>query len=57
MLMGMIIMFILMCAGLGTVAWLAWSRLGAHLKGNEEAVTAITKHVLIPLMGKKRTEE
>jgi len=57
MLMGMIIMFILMCAVLGTVAWLAWSRLGAHLKDNEEAVTAVTRHVLIPLMGKKKAEE
>lgn len=39
------------------LAWFIWHRIGQHLQENEEAVAALTKHFLVPLMGKKKPPE
>jgi hypothetical protein len=56
MLFGMFLMFMLLAAGAGALTWFIWLRLGDHLKENEEGVRALTKHLLVPLMGKKAAE-
>jgi hypothetical protein len=53
MFLGMFVMFILMMAGGGGLAWLIWRRLAGHLKENPEAVAALTTHLFLPLLGKK----
>lgn len=49
-------MFIIETGYLGVLAWLAWNRLAAHLKENPKAVSALTNHVFIPLLGKKNQQ-
>jgi hypothetical protein len=39
--------------GLGVVLFIAGRRLAEHLKGDAEAVAAVTRHVMIPLLGRK----
>jgi len=39
--------------GLGMVPFIVGRRLADHLKGDSEAVAAVTRHVLIPLLGRK----
>ena len=39
--------------GFGTVLFIAGRRLADHLKGDAEAVAAVTRHVMIPLLGRK----
>jgi len=39
--------------GLGAVLFIAGRRLAEHLKGDSEAVAAVTRHVMIPLLGRK----
>lgn len=56
MLFGMFLAFLLMASALGAVAYFAWLRLGAHLKDNEEGVEALSKHLLVPLIGRKEKE-
>ena len=40
------------------VALAAWGlrRIVRHLQGNPEAVQAVTEHVLVPLLGRKKPE-
>jgi hypothetical protein len=61
MLFGMFLMFVLMMAATGALLWLAWRRMGEHLRGNPQAVaeltSALTTHVFVPLMGKKKQPE
>jgi hypothetical protein len=57
MLLGMFLMFLMMSAAGAAVLWLVWCRLGDHLKQNDEAVSALTRHLLIPLLGKKEKPE
>ena len=54
MLLGMALMFLLMIAAQGALAWLLWRRIAAYLQGNEEAVAALTKHLFMPLLGRKQ---
>jgi hypothetical protein len=35
---------------------LAFRRVASHLRGNAEAVQAVTQHVLVPLFGRKRDD-
>jgi hypothetical protein len=35
---------------------LAFRRVARHLQGHPEAMRAVTEHVLVPLLGKKRDE-
>lgn len=53
MFFGMFLMFVVMTAGEGVVAWLIWRRLAEHMKGNPEAVAALTTHLFVPLLGRK----
>ncbi len=53
MLLGMFIMFVVMAGGAGIVTWLVWLRLAEHLKENHEAVSALTTHLFVPLLGRK----
>jgi len=39
--------------GMGVVLFIAGRRLAEHLKGDAEAVAAVTRHVIIPLLGRK----
>ncbi len=38
---------------LGAVLFIAGRRLAEHLRGDAEAVAAVTRHVLIPLLARK----
>jgi hypothetical protein len=53
MLLGMFIMFVAMSGGAGIIIWLVWRRMAEHLKGNEEGVQALTRHLFVPLIGQK----
>jgi hypothetical protein len=57
MLFGMFLMFLLLTAGGGALMWLTWRRMAGHLKGNEEAVSALTKHLFVPLLGGQDTPQ
>ncbi len=49
--------FLLTTAGYGALLWWACRRISRHLRGNPEAVKAVTEHVLIPLLGRRAVEE
>ena len=36
-----------------SLMWLACRRVVRHLRGNPEAVKAVTEHVLLPMLGRK----
>jgi len=36
-----------------SLMWLACRRVVHHLRGNPEAVKAVTEHVLLPMLGRK----
>ena len=38
-----------------SLMWLACRRVVHHLRGNPEAVKAVTEHVLLPMLGRKPT--
>ncbi len=52
-----ILTFLLTTALYGALLWLAVRRILRHLQGNEEAVKAVTDHVLIPLLGRRPEDE
>jgi hypothetical protein len=37
-------------AGIGTLVWLGWRRVRAHLKAHPEAARALTDHLITPLL-------
>ncbi|HTU92890.1 MAG TPA: hypothetical protein VMF69_22610 [Gemmataceae bacterium] len=49
--------FLLTTAAYGALLWLACRRVLRHLKGNPEAVKAVTDHVLIPLLGRRPDDD
>ncbi len=51
---GMFLMFVLMMGCLGLLGWFIWVRLGSHLRENPQGVTALSEHLFLPLMGKKK---
>jgi len=53
----MFLMFVLMAVGEGVVVWLAFARVSRHLQGNPDGVKAVSEHVLIPLLGRRRAED
>jgi hypothetical protein len=57
MLLGMFLMFLLIVAAEGGITWLIWRRMAEYLRGNEAAVSALTTHLFVPLLGKKRPSE
>lgn len=54
MILGMILMFVIETGCLVVAAWLIWKRLAAYLKDNPEGVAALTTHLFIPLLGKRK---
>ncbi len=56
MLFGTLFGFLLTIAGCGFLLWLGWRRIINHLKEDNEATEAFTKHVLIPVFGRKKSE-
>ena len=54
MLFGMLTMFVIETGCLGVIAWLLWRKLAAHLRDSPEGVAALTTHLFIPLLGKKK---
>ncbi len=57
MLLGMALMFIMETGILAIIAWYAWRRIAAHLKENENGVAALTTHLFLPLLGKRKEGE
>jgi hypothetical protein len=49
--------FVLTVAGCGVIAWLACRRIARHLQGNADGVKAVTDHILLPLLTRKREPE
>ena len=45
--------FILTTALYGCLLFLACRRVARHLQGNQEAVKAVTEHVLVPVLGRQ----
>ena len=54
MLFGMCLMFLLTTGGYGFLLWLACRRIMEHLKGDPQATEAFTRHVLVPLFGRRK---
>ncbi len=48
--------FILTTVLYGCLLFLACRRVARHLQGNQEAVKAVTEHVLVPVLG-RQTEQ
>jgi hypothetical protein len=51
--MTILLTFILTTAGWGALLALALRRVAMHLKDNPEGVEAISKHVLVPILGRR----
>ena len=49
--------FILTTCLYGCVLLLACRRVARHLRGNQEAVKAVTEHVLLPVFGRQDEQE
>ena len=47
------ITFVLTTGVFVSLIWLACRRVVHHLRGNPEAVKAVTEHVLLPMLGRK----
>jgi hypothetical protein len=47
------ITFILTTSVYASLMWLACRRVVHHLRGNPEAVKAVTEHVLLPMLGRE----
>jgi hypothetical protein len=45
--------FVLTTALYGSLLFLAFRRVAAHLQGNAEATKSVVEHVVIPLLGRK----
>ena len=41
----------------GALGWIAIRRVVKHLRGNEVGMRAVVEHVLLPMLGKERTDE
>lgn len=52
-----ILTFLLTTALYGTLLYLACRRVSRHLQGNEQAIEAVTTHVLLPLLGRRPQDE
>jgi hypothetical protein len=48
-----IMTFILSVAVCACLVWRAGRRVAHHLRGNPEAVNAVTEHVLLPMLGRQ----
>jgi hypothetical protein len=57
-LMGMLLSFGLLVLAEGLLVFLLWRRLAIHLRENPKAVTALTTHLLVPLLrlAKKKSD-
>jgi hypothetical protein len=53
MYLGMFLGAVLVAAVEGVLLWCVWRRLAEHLTENPEAVSALTNHLFVPLMGRK----
>jgi hypothetical protein len=51
--MTIILTFLLTTVALGALGFLALRRVAIHLKENPEGIEAVSKHVLLPLLGRK----
>jgi hypothetical protein len=49
--------FILTTSLYGYLLFLACRRVARHLEGNQEAVKAVTEHVLMPVFGRKAEQK
>jgi len=52
MLFGMVLTFVLMMSALGILAAWLGRRIVVHLKDNPVAVSALTEHLIVPILGK-----
>jgi hypothetical protein len=51
-----VLTFILTSCMYGCLLFLACRRVARHLQGNQEAVKAVTEHVLLPMFGRQAEE-
>jgi len=49
--------FILTTALYGCLLFLACRRVARHLQGNQDAVKAVTEHVLLPMLGRQAEQK
>lgn len=54
---GMSVVFLVLISAVGILAWLIWRRMAEYLKGNDEAVSALIKHLFVPLLGKSNGKD
>ena len=52
-MVAVIMTFILTTGVYASLMWLACRRVVHHLRGNPEAVKAVTEHVFLPMLGRK----
>jgi hypothetical protein len=52
-----IMTFILTTSVYVCLMWLACRRVAHHLRGNAEAVKAVTEHVLLPMLGRQAEQK
>jgi len=57
MFFGMVLAFVLLAGGGGTLMWFTWRRIAEHLKENPDAVAALTVHLFVPLLGRKEAKK
>jgi hypothetical protein len=54
MLLAFVILLLLNVA-IGTVAWICWSRVLAHMRADPEAAKLVSEHIIAPLLyGKQK---
>lgn len=41
---------LMLCGGIGVLAWLAWQKITAHMRKNPEAAKLVAEHVIAPLL-------
>jgi hypothetical protein len=56
-MLAIILTFLLTTAAYGVLLWLAVRRVLHHLQGNEEGIKALTRFVLVPLLGRPPVED
>ena len=56
--MSMVVMTFILTTGVyACLMWLAGRRVAHHLRGNPEAVKAVTEHVLLPMLGRQAEQK
>jgi hypothetical protein len=57
MLLEISLTFLVTTVGYVLLLWLALRRVALHLQGNEAATKAVTEHVLVPILGRRKAKD